>query len=61
MPQGGVDYDIHPGERETIFWAHLVEVGEINAHSPFPTLLLHEDKIGQPLRVVHLSDETCFQ
>ena len=34
-----------------IFWAGLVQIGEVYTHSPFLTLLFYYYGIGQPLRV----------
>jgi len=33
-------------QRKTIFRTCLVEIGEVDADSPFATLLLHQDRIG---------------
>ena len=39
----------------------LVEASIINAHSPFPSLLFNKNKIGKPVGVVYLFDESGCQ
>jgi hypothetical protein len=39
----------------------LVEASVINTHSPFPGLLFNKNRIGKPVRVVHLFDESGCQ
>ena len=39
----------------------LVEASIINAHSPFPGLLLDKNRIGKPVGVVNLLDESGYQ
>ena len=41
--------------------ACLVEASIINAHSPFLGLLFNKNRIGKPVGVVYLSDESGFQ
>jgi hypothetical protein len=58
---GGIDDFINSREGEVIFWASLVQVCKIRAHSPFIIFLPYHYVICQPLRVDHLPDETCVQ
>ena len=44
-----------------VLWARLVEVSTINAYSPFPGLLFNKNKIGEPVRVVYLFNESINQ
>ena len=44
-----------------VLWTHFVEASIINTHSPFPGLLFHKNRIGQPIRVVYLFDESDCQ
>lgn len=44
-----------------IFWTCLVQVTEVNAHSPFVLGLLDLDIVGQPLWVNYLSDVTGLE
>ena len=39
----------------------LVEASIINAHSPFPGLLFNKNRIGKPVGVVYLLDESDCQ
>ena len=39
----------------------LVEASIINTHSPFPGLLFNKNRIGEPVRVEYLSDESGCQ
>ena len=48
-------------QRKMVLWACLVEAGIINAHSPFPGLLFDKNRIGKPVRVVYLLDESVCQ
>ena len=38
-------------EREAVLWTGLVEIGEIDAYSPFTVFLFDHDRIGDPIRV----------
>ena len=44
-----------------ILWTRFVEAGIINAHSPLPSLLFNKNRIGKPVRVEYLSDESGYQ
>ena len=57
MASGGVHKLINLGEWETIFGTCLIEVFEVHAHSPLPTVLLDQYNVGEPLRVLDFSDE----
>jgi len=52
---------IDPREEEAILWADFIEVSEVDTHPLFAILLLHDDLIREPVRVVGLSDETNMQ
>ena len=58
MTSCGVYQLVNPGERETVFWASVVEVHEIHTHLPFSVGLLDHDDISKPLGVEDFSDET---
>ena len=45
----------------TILRADFVEICEVDADSPLPVLFLHEDGIGEPVRVERLSDEASLE
>ena len=44
-----------------ILWTCLVEASIINTHSPFPGLLFNKNRIGKPVRVEYLSNESGCQ
>ena len=41
--------------------ARFVEAGIINAHSPFPGLLFNKNRVGKPVGVEYLSNESSYQ
>ena len=42
---------VDPREGEAIFWASFIEISEVNTEPPLSILLLHEDRIGEPIEV----------
>jgi len=56
--RGGVDYLVYVRQRKVILRTCLVETSIINTHSLFPGLLFNKNGIGEPVGVVHLSDES---
>lgn len=48
---------INMNERIAIFQTSLVQIDEINAHSPLSDGLFYQDDIGQPLSVVDFSNK----
>ena len=44
-----------------MFWACLVDVGEIDAKSPFAIRFFDEYDVGQPFKVFHFLDCTCLE
>ena len=61
LPSGGVHNLVYLWQRETVFWACIIEVGVIDAHLSFAFLFGHHHYICQPVRVIHLYDESGFQ
>ena len=51
----GVHYKVDP-RGKVIFWIGSVDIGEVNANSPFAVCLFDEDYISQPVRVFYFSD-----
>ena len=47
MANSGVHYEVDPGQGKTIFRASLVNIGKVNAESPFVVFLLDENYISQ--------------
>ena len=48
-------------QREAVFRASVIEISIIYAYSPLTTFLWYHYHIGQPFRVLDLSDEPRFQ
>ena len=44
-----------------VLWARLVEASIINTYSLFPGLLFYKNRIGNPVGVDYLSDESGCQ
>ena len=42
---------VDPREGKAIFWASFIEVSEVDTNPPLDILLLHEDRIGEPIEV----------
>ena len=61
MADYGIYDEVDPWQRETIFWACLVDVSEVYAESPLPVRFCDEYDVGQPFRVFHLSDYPCLE
>ena len=47
---------VNPGQREAILRADVIQIREVDAHSPFPICLFDHDNVGQPLRIVDFPD-----
>ena len=56
MTSGGVDHHVDVGKWKGVLRTCLVQVGEVDANSPLPVLLLHDDDIGEPVGVLYLAD-----
>ena len=61
MASCGIYYEIDPWQRETIFWACSVNVSELDAKSPIAVRFFDEYDVGQPFKVLHLSDCPCLE
>ena len=57
----GIYYEVDSWQRETIFWACSVDVSEVDAESPLAVRFFEEYDVGQPFRVLHLSDCLCLE
>ena len=53
--------EVNSRQRETIFWACSVDVSEVDAESPLAVCFFDEHDVGQPFRVLHLSDCPCLE
>ena len=56
MTSSGVNHHVDVRNKEGVLGTSLVEVGEIDASSPFPILFSYYDNIGEPVRVLNLTD-----
>ena len=56
MADSSVYQLIYLGHREWILRASLIQIHEINAHSPLPTLFLYYYRVCQPFRIEDLLD-----
>src|SRR3954471_247706 len=55
----GVDNLVNARQGKWVFGTSFVDIGEVDAKSPFPVRLAHDYRIGQPRRMEHSSDEAC--
>src|SRR3954467_15450830 len=55
----GVNNLVDARQGKWIFRASSVDIGEIDAKPPLPVCFAHDDRIGQPRRREHASDEAC--
>ena len=56
MADSSVYQLIYLGHREWILKASLIQIREINAHSPLPTLFLYYYRVCQPFKIEDLLD-----
>ena len=52
----GIYDEVNPRQRETVFWAGSVDVGEVDADLPLAVCFFDQYDVGQPFRIFHLSD-----
>ena len=57
----GVNDEVDPRQREAVFWACFVDVGEVDTESPFTIRFFDEDYVSQPLWILHLPDNPCLK
>ena len=56
MTSGGIDHHVDVGKWKAVLGTCLVQVGEVDENCPLPILLLHDDDISEPVRVLYLAD-----
>ena len=56
VASSGVHYEVDLGQGKAIFWASPVNIGKVNAESPFYICLLDENHISQPVRIIYFAD-----
>ena len=54
---GGINYQVNFSQRKAIFWTCLVEGSEVNTYSPLSLFFWGDDNIGEPIRVMGLSND----
>ena len=57
----GVHDEVDPWQREAVFWACFVDVGEVDIESPFTIFFFDEYYVSQPLWILHLPDRSCLK
>ena len=56
VASSGVLYEVDSGQGKAIFLVSLVNIGKVNAESPFAICLLDENHISQPIGIIYFSD-----
>ena len=56
MTSGCVDHHVDVGKWKVVIGTCLVQISEVDANSPLPVLLLHDNDIGEPVGVLYLAD-----
>ena len=61
MASNGVHYEVDPRQGKAIFRASPVNIGKVNAESPFAIFLLDENHINQPVGIIYFSDSSGLE
>ena len=61
VASSGVHYEVDPGQGKAIFRASPVDIGKVNAESPFSICLLDENHISQPVGIIYFSDSSGLE
>ena len=61
MANSGVHYEVDLGQGKAIFRASPVNIGKVNAESPFTVCLLDENYISQPFGIIYFSDSSSLE
>ena len=61
LSSSGVHYEVDQGQGKAIFRAGPVNIGKVNAKSPFSICLLDENHISQPVRIIYFSDSSVLE
>ena len=57
----GIHDEVDPWQREAVFWACFVDVGEFDAESSLAICFFDEYYVSQPLKIPHLPDLSCLE
>ena len=58
VASSGVHYEVNPRQGKAIFRVSSVNIGKVNAESPFIVCLLDENYISQPVGIIYFSDSS---
>ena len=61
VSSSGIDYLIYTGQRETIFWADVIQVGIINIDSPFTHFFRDHHHVCQPFRILYFPYKLSYE
>ena len=61
MASSGVHYEVNLEQGKAVFWASSVNIGKVNAESPFSIFLLDENHISQPVEIIYFSDSSGLE
>ena len=61
VASSGVHYEVDLGQGKAIFRASPVNIGKVNAESPFSFCLLNENHISQPVGIIYFSDSSGLE
>ena len=61
VASSSVHYEFALGQGKAIFRASPVNIGKVNAESPFAIFLLNENHISQPVEIIYFSDSSDLE
>ena len=61
VASSGVHYEVDSGQGKAIFWASQINIGKVNAESPFSICILDENYISQPVGIIYFSDRSGLE
>ena len=61
MFDSGVYYFINSGQRKTILWSSVIQIGVINIDSPLSSFLWNNHHVRQPFRIFNFLDKPGCQ
>ena len=61
MASSGVHYEVDSRQGKAIFRVSPINIGKVNAESPFSICLLDENHISQPIRIIYFSDSSGLE
>ena len=61
VASSGIHYEVDSGQGKVVFRASPINIGKINAESPFAISLLDENHISQPVGIIYFSDSSGLE